>query len=142
VEHPARHWRHRHVGLAREEAPGGTQHRLGVRPAANQLGQRDRLLLRRALIAPHRLGVALDLRVDRVAQAEPLVAQLVDEFRLEYALRCVDVAYGFEKAEREEGVYCGEHRGQREATVGIDGSDRGHKGGGTSQPNGNRKRTQ
>ena len=74
------------------------------------LRQGDRFVLRRPLIATHRLRVALDLRVHGVAQPESLVAQFVDEFRLEHSLGSVDVANGFEKAERKKCVYSGEHR--------------------------------
>src|SRR5712671_3557778 len=71
--------------------------------------ERDRLVLRGALIPADRLGVALDLRVHRVAQSKALVAELVHELGFEHSFRSVNVAYGFEKAEREKCVDRSEH---------------------------------
>jgi hypothetical protein len=60
--------------------------------------------VRRALVATRRLREAADLRVHGVAEAEPLVAQLVDELRLGRIRGGVDVTDGLEKAERQQRV--------------------------------------
>ena len=57
---------------------------LGVGATSDQARQCDSLVLRRALIAADGFGIALDLRVHGVAEPEPLVTQLVHEFRVEH----------------------------------------------------------
>ena len=93
----------------REIAAGGAKDRFGVGPAADQSRERDDFILRRPLVAADGLGVALDLAVDSIAEPEALVAKFVDEFGLEHSFGSVNVANGFEEAEREEGVDRGEH---------------------------------
>ena len=60
---------------------------------------------------PLRLGVPADLRVDGVAQAEALVAQLGHELGVRVFVRPVGGADRFEEREGEEGVDRGGHRG-------------------------------
>src|SRR5205085_5212385 len=86
------------------------EYSLRIRTASDQSGQGDRLVLRRALTAPHRLAVAPNLRVDGFAEAEALVSKLVDIFRLEAISRSVDVTDSLQQAKREESVNSGEHR--------------------------------
>ena len=67
------------------------------------------LVVAGALSASNRFVVPLDLRVDRVAQAESLVSKLVDVFGVELIARRVDIADRFEKTERKESVNSGKH---------------------------------
>jgi hypothetical protein len=90
-------------------AAGSAQHGFGVGSTTDQPRQRDDFVLRRPMIAAYRVGVALDLDVDRITESKALVAELVDEFGFEHSLGSVNVANGFEEAEREEGVDRGEH---------------------------------
>ena len=53
--------------------------------------------------------MSLDLCVDRIAQAEPLVSKLVDVLGVELIARRVDIADGFEETERKESVNSGKH---------------------------------
>ena len=62
----------------------------------------------------HRLGVPLDLRVDRVAQPESLVSKLVDVLGVELIARRVDIADGFEETERKESINSGKHLRRQE----------------------------
>ena len=70
--------------------------------------ERHRFVVRRSLFLTHRVGVALDLQVNGVAEAETLVPQLVHEFGVQLLGR-VDITDGFEEAEREQGVDGREH---------------------------------
>ena len=110
LQHAARDRRNSHVRLARQKATGRAQDRFGIRPTPDQARQRNRLVQRRALIAPDGFRVPLNLRVHRVTQAEPLVAQFIDEFGFEYPLGRIDVANGFVQAEWKKSVDGGEHR--------------------------------
>src|SRR5262245_7557268 len=84
-------------------------HEIPPRPPADQLRQCDRFVLPDALSALHRLVVPFDLRVDRVAQPQPLVSQLIDILGIEVVVGGVDVSNGFEEAEWKEGVNSREH---------------------------------
>ena len=72
----------------------------------------------RALSPTDGVAVAADLRVDRFAEAEALVAEFVDVFGLESVGRRVDVADGLEEAEGEESVNGGKHRDASSAPCG------------------------
>src|SRR5262245_56201431 len=96
--------------------PGSAKHRFSVRTSPDQFRERDRLVLCRALVLASRFTVAPDLCVDRVAEAEPLVTQLVDILGLQPVGRSVYVADGLEKTERKQGVNCGKHRCAYETT--------------------------
>ena len=106
---PSRDRRDRAIRLARENPAALAEYVLCVGPAADELRERDGFVERRALLAAHGLGVALDLREDGVAQAEALVAQLVHELRLVLAAGRINRTHRFEQAERKEWVDGGGH---------------------------------
>ena len=86
------------IRLHGQIAAGRAKHGLGVGAAADQTGEAHRLVEDRPLLAARGIRVALDLRVHGIAQAEALVAELGNEFRVEIAIGAIDVAHRLEKA--------------------------------------------
>src|SRR5438067_9226897 len=76
---PARRLRDRLVGALGQILARGAEYYLGVRPSTDEPRKRLDLVVRHTLAPAHGVGVAADLRLHGVAEAESLVAQLVDE---------------------------------------------------------------
>jgi hypothetical protein len=109
----------------REISAGSAEYRFGVGTAADEPREGDDFVLCRPMVAPHRLGVSLDLGVDRIAQPEALVTELVDEFGLEHSLGSVDITNRFEQAEWEKSVDRSEHATSLETATAIEEGRRG-----------------
>src|ERR1051325_3237610 len=108
AQEPSRDGVDRLVRCTRDVAPRSAKHGFGVRPAADESRERHRFVVRRALSFSHGVGVAFDLEIDGITEAEPFVAQLIDEFVVEIARR-IYIAHRFEKAQWEQRVYCRKH---------------------------------
>jgi len=103
-DHAARGGRYAQVRLHGQIAARRAKYGLRVGASADEPRQPHRLVEDGALLAARGVGVALDLRIHGVAQAEAFVAELGYELRVEIAIGAIDVAHRLEKAEREESV--------------------------------------
>src|SRR5450759_3403608 len=93
-----------------DDSAGAGEDPLSVGPASDEAGDAARLIDRDLLIALQRFLVAPDLRDDRIAQSQSLVAMLLHIFDLDIvSFRNVERANCFEETERDYGIYSAGH---------------------------------
>src|SRR6185437_11774445 len=97
------------VGLAGQIAACGAEYLRRIGATANERRDGSGLVEEEPLMTPHRLGVAPDLRVDRIGEAQSLVAEFGRNLGLEVVVRAVDVPHSLQKTQREQRVNGGCH---------------------------------
>ena len=99
------------VDFVSQYGPRALEQVIGIGPAADQRAQPLGFCERDLLAAFHRVVVAPYLRIDSVAQAESLVAELGDIFGVQLVQRRVYSSNRLEKAERNACVNSRGHLG-------------------------------
>jgi hypothetical protein len=91
------------IGLPSEILSRSAKHCFGIGTAADETCEADSLLLVGTLVSLRRVGVSPDLGIDGLAQAESLVAELVDQLGFQI-IRGIDVANRVKQTQWQERV--------------------------------------